>query len=453
MPIDRRHLLTSLAVGVAGARILPFTSAPAPAAAVPVAPAALRRADGTVDWQAVRAEFDGLAPDWIHLSGFLFVSHPRALRREIERFRAKLDSDPYWIETVMFDGAEGRQYELSRQALADYLGGSPEELAFTSNTTSSLAMFYHGLRIRSDQEIVTTDLDHFVHHAAIGFAADRSGAAVRHVPLFERAASASADEMTARIARAIGPKTRALGVTWVQSSTGVRLPIPAIAEAVARANRGRAEADRCLLLVDGVHGFGNQDADAARLGADFFAAGAHKWFMGPRGTGFLWGKQELWPHLRPTIPTFDPLAMDLIEASQAGRPPGATRASWISPGGFQAYEHFLALPVAAGFQKTIGRDRIAARVAELNLAVREGLRKIPGVTVHTPLDPALAAGITCFEVAGLRVGEVVGRLAARKIRATTSPYAISYARLSAGIMNTPEEIDQALAAVRQLARG
>ena len=144
--------------------------------------------------------------------------------------------------------------------------------------------------------------------------------------------------------------------------------------------------------------------------------------------------------------------MDLFEANQKGSPLGTTRASWISPGGFQAYEHFLALPAAASFHRALGRDRIAARIAELNLAVREGLRKIPGVTLHTPLDPALAAGISCFELAGLPVGEVVGRLAAQKIRATTSPYAVSYARLSAGIMNTPEEIDKALGAVRDLTR-
>jgi hypothetical protein len=45
----------------------------------------------------------------------------------------------------------------------------------------------------------------------------------------------------------------------VHSGTGVKTPIAAMAEAVALANRGRASADRCLLIVDGVHGFGNQD--------------------------------------------------------------------------------------------------------------------------------------------------------------------------------------------------
>ena len=55
-----------------------------------------------------------------------------------------------------------------------------------------------------------------------------------------------------RIAKGIGPKTRAVGVTWVHSSTGVKIPVEEISAVVARANRGRAVADRCLLIVDGV---------------------------------------------------------------------------------------------------------------------------------------------------------------------------------------------------------
>jgi selenocysteine lyase/cysteine desulfurase len=450
MAIDRRDLLASLAAGAVGARLLPYAAQPA-AAAEGAAAFRPRRADGSIDWLAVRAEFDGLARDWIHLASFLFVSHPRGLRAEIERFRALIDSDPTWIEQAVFEDVWGRPYEAARAALAGYLGGRPDEIAFTSNATSALAMAYHGLRIRPDQEILTTEHDHFVHHQSIQYAVERSGAPVRRIPLYERGAAADAGEMVARVERALSPRTRALGITWVHSSTGVRLPVAAIAEVVARANRGRDDVDRCLLVVDGVHGFGNQDVDAAGLGADFFGASLHKWLCGPRGTGFLWGRRDAWRQLRPTIPSFDPLAIAPWDDWMERRRPGPTEASWVSPGGFLAYENFLAIPTAFDFQRAVGRDRVAARVAALNATVREGLAGIPRVTLHTPRDPALAAGITCFEVAGLSPAAVVARLAERKIRATTSPYRVSYARLAAGIMNLPGEIETALAAVRDLA--
>jgi selenocysteine lyase/cysteine desulfurase len=410
----------------------------------------LRALSGELDWLAVRDLFP-LAPDWTHLSSFLFVSHPKPVADAIDYFRRKLDSDAMWIEIAAFSDAEGRPYVAVKRALADYVGGDPAEFCMTANTTTALAMAYHGLRIRSDQEIVTTEHDHYSHHESIRFAAARSGCQVRYIPLYDSGETANAGQIADRVARAIGPRTRAVGVTWVHSSTGVKLPLDRIAEVVARANRGRTPADRCLLIVDGVHGFANQDVDVAKLGIDFFASGTHKWLFGPRGTGFLWGRADAWPEMRPTIPTFDPDVIDTafgVWAERAAYPP--TQAAFVSPGGFQAFEHMLALPAAVQLHRTLGRDRIAARIAELNAAFREGAAKIPGVTLHTPRDPALSAGISCFEVRGLTPGQVVGRLAEKKIRTTTSPYKVTYARVSAGIMNKPEEIDLVLREIRAL---
>ena len=411
----------------------------------------LRGLNGELDWLAVRDLFP-LAPDWTHLSSFLFVSHPKPVAEAIDHFRRKLDSDAMWIEIAAFTDAEGRPFAAVKRALAEYTGGMPAEIAFTSNTTTALAMAYHGLRIRRDQEIVATEHDHYSHHESIRYAAARLGCGVRYVPLFDTPAAARADQIVDRISRAITPATRAVGVTWVQSSTGIKLPIAGIAEAVTRANRGRTPADRCLLIVDGVHGFANQDVDIARLGADFFASGTHKWLFAPRGTGFLWGRSDAWPELRPTIPSFDPDGIDTTFGAWADRkelPP--TQAAFVSPGGFMAYEHLLAIPAAVELHRTIGRDKIAARIAELNAAFRDGAARMPGITLHTPRDPALSAGISCFEVRGLTPGQVVARLAEKKIRTTTSPYKVSYARVSGGIMNRPDEIESVLREIRALA--
>src|SRR6185295_628395 len=139
-----------------------------------------------------------------------------------------------------------------------------------------------------------------------------------------------------------------------------------------RANRGRALGDRCLLIVDGTHGFGNQDVDVAKLGADFFASGTHKWLFGPRGTGFLWGRADAGPEMRPTVPTFDPEAPEPWAAWMERQPLPPTQAKFVSPGGFLAYENVLGVKAAVDFQRSIGRDQIASRVRELNAAFREG---------------------------------------------------------------------------------
>jgi isopenicillin-N epimerase len=447
--ISRRQMLLTLAAGataVPARSLLAQSKAPERETAQP---RPLRGPDGRVDWKAVRSLFS-LAPDWTHLSAFLFVSHPRPVAESIDYFRKKLDSDLVWAELAALTDSEGRPLVAVKRALAGYVGGKPEEICLTSNTTGALAMAYHGLRIRRDQEILTTEHDHYSHHESIRYAAARSGCGVRYVALYYKPASANATQIVDRIAKAIRLNTRAVGVTWVHSSTGVKIPVEEISAVVARANRGRAAADRCLLIVDGVHGFGNQDVDPARLGCDLFASGAHKWLLGPRGTGFLWGRRDVWPEFRPTIPAFEPDGMQTWDAGMDRKELPPTTAAFMSPGGFLAYEHVFAIPAAVELHRAIGRDRIAARIAELNAAFREGAAKLPGVTLHTPRDPKLSGGLSCFEVVGLTPEQVAGRLAAQKIRTNSSPYKISYARVSAGIMNFPEEIDTVLRAIRRL---
>ena len=78
---------------------------------------------------------------------------------------------------------------------------------------------------------------------------------------------------------AITPATRVLALTWVHSSTGLKLPLRAITDAVRRINAGRDEAGRVLVCVDGVHGFGIEDVVLSDLGCDFFMAGCHKWLF------------------------------------------------------------------------------------------------------------------------------------------------------------------------------
>jgi len=433
MPFDRRSFLARAGLTAAATRLVAEAAAAAPR---------LASASGEVDWTAVRALFN-LAPDRIHLASFYLVSHPKPVRDAIDEYRRRLDADNLWLEEAMFAEGHAHLQDRVKQKLAAYVGGRAEEIALVPNTTTGLALVYNGLRIKPGQEILTTEHDHYSHHESIRLAADKNGASVRRMALHDGAAHASEDEMVERLRRAITPRTRAVGVTWVHSSTGLRLPIRKLAEVVQARNAGRDEADRCLLIVDGVHGFGCCDEPAAALGADFFCAGTHKWLFGPRGTGIVWGRADAWPHTRPTVPTFDSLEPFGRWAGDLPLEP-ATRASWLSPGGFLAYEHQWGVEAAVDLHEQLGRARIAARVAELNGRFRSELAAMKHVTLHTPLAPELAAGIVCFEVAGLTPEQVVERLKARRIVASTSPYAVSYARVAAGIMVSPDEVETAI---------
>jgi len=400
-------------------------------------------------WSTVRAQF-ALAKDHLHFASFYIVSHPKPVRDAIDDFRRVLDANPFLtVEHRMFEEADNIQYKI-RDDLSGYLGAKREEIAITGNTTTGLALVYNGLLLSAGDEILTTTHDHYSHHESIRFAAARTGATVRKVPLFEKSATATTAEMTEKLRAAIKPNTRVVGLTWVHSSTGMRLPIPALAAVVTEANRGRAEKDQMLLVVDGVHGLGCTDETVANLGADFFCAGTHKWMFAPRGTGIVWARADRWAKLRPTIPSFSD--MDVFVGWMKGdTTPRPTTAYIMTPGGFHAYEHQWAMSAAFKFHEKMGRARVAKRIRELNDQCKAGLAAMKNITLHTPKDPALSAGISCFEISGVSPEETVKRLLEKKIVASTSPYIPTYARLAPSLMNTPEEVDTALRAVREIA--
>jgi selenocysteine lyase/cysteine desulfurase len=212
---------------------------------------------------------------------------------------------------------------------------------------------------------------------------------------------------------------------------------------IAEVNGEREEKDRVLLIVDGVHGLGVENPNITALGCDAFSAGTHKWIFGPRGTGFVWAKPSVWASMRPLIPSDH--SLQPFEAwAEEREPTPPARAAWFSPGGFQAFEHFWALPAAFDFHQNIGPARITKRTRELNRYLKEDLARMPHVQLHTPLDDNLSAGMVCFEVRGLQPQQVVQRLLRKKIIASTTPYHVSYARIGASIINTPEEVDKTL---------
>lgn len=396
------------------------------------------------EWDSVRAQFP-LAPDLIHLAGFFLASHPTPVRQAIERHRAELDRDPigYWL-------AHEAEFEAAvLRAAADYLGAAPAELALTDSTTMGLGLLYGGLELKAGQEILTTTHDHYSTDVSLRLRAERTGAKVRRIALYDRSGSVSQEQLIERLVAHLRPETRIVAVTWVHSSTGVKLPVSDMAQAIARVSRDRAEEDRVVFCVDGVHALGVEDIRVHELGCDFLVAGTHKWLFGPRGTGMIWGHPRAWPITRAVIPTFNTEAYDIW---MTRRPPTPLPQSIsMTPGGFHCFEHRWALDEAFKFHGALGKSRVTQRIYELNQQLKQGLAQMAHVTLHTPMSQALSAGIVCFEVAGLRPEDVVRRLRRRGIIGSVTPYATQYARLAPGLLNDPREIDKTLAAIRELA--
>ncbi|PAV68500.1 hypothetical protein WR25_13207 [Diploscapter pachys] len=91
-------------------------------------------------------------------------------------------------------------------------------------------MIYGGLHVASHQEILTTEHEHYSTHNCLAFRLRQHGTQVRKLRLFDKPGDVSTDRVLSVIDRSIRPETRVLGMTWVHSGSGVKLPVGAIGE-------------------------------------------------------------------------------------------------------------------------------------------------------------------------------------------------------------------------------
>jgi len=434
--MDRRTMLTGSSALVAGSVLAGCERN--------LGEAAKNETATDAEWIKVRQMFP-LTSGAVHMSSMLITSHPAPVSAAIERYRRALDADP----VVYLENNNDRLTEQARTAAGRYFGVGASQVALTDSATMGIGLVYNALRLTPGQEILSTEQDYFVTHEAIRLAAARNGATTRHIPLYDNIDTADAGQMVDRIRAAISPRTRVLALTWVHSSTGIKIPARAIAGAVADINRGRDEADRVLFCLDAVHGVGNQDEDFTELGCDFLMTSCHKWLFGPRGTGVVVATRGAWASTIPIIPSF--IDDGTLDAWVTGNEPdGATTAARMTPGGFKAFEHVWALPEAFALHDEIGRARVKARTDELASQLKEDLAGMSKVRLRTPRPSDLSAGIVSFDVEGLSPKSVVRGLREAGIIASMAPYATPYVRLTPSIRNTSVEVEAAARAVRQL---
>ncbi len=209
-------------------------------------------------------------------------------------------------------GRAGKEYferilglrESVRGLLAAQLGAAPESVALTDSTTAGCRIVLAGLGLSPDDEIVTTDAEHF---ALVGPLAV-SAATVRVARVQGRPA---ADALAAILAE-VGPRTRLLAISHVLWTTGQVLPVAELKRETG-----------LPLLVDGAQGAGAIPVDVEALGADFYTVSAQKWLCGPDSTGALYVREP--EQLELTQPSYFSQSSYDLQALEFEPKPGAAR--------------------------------------------------------------------------------------------------------------------------------
>ncbi len=227
----------------------------------------------------------GLDPAITFLNHGSFGACPRPVLDVQQAWRDQLEAEP-----VRFLGRElnGRLATV-REAIGDFVGADPDDLALVTNATGGANAVIRSLRFEAGDEIVTTDHEYNAILNVLRYVAERDGARVVVVGLPFPAISP--DDVVERFMAAVTERTRLAVISHVTSPTALILPVERIVPALAE--RG------IDTLVDGAHAPGMVALDLDALGAAYYTANLHKWVCAPKGSAFLHVRRDRQAGVRP----------------------------------------------------------------------------------------------------------------------------------------------------------
>ena len=385
-------------------------------------------ADEEAFWSSVRERFP-LTRERIYLNTAGLGPSPQAVIDAVHRKTMEL-------EEISETGHTQEVWLAIKERGARLFGCDPEELAYTRNTTEGVNIVCNGLPLRAGDEVITSTHEHVGNTLSWIARARRDGIRMR---VFEPAVQSAAETLD-RIARLITPRTRAISISHVTTTTGQVLPVKEIGRLAARHG--------LWYFIDGAQSAGQLVLDVRGIGCHAYATSGHKWLLGPKGTGLLYVSEE---------------ALEAIQAHWVG--------AWSNEGDFdmasgefafhpsaQRYEYdtvsaplFHGLDAAMEFLLDLGLERVWQRDQDLGRRLIAGLQEA-GAEVLSPLQPGEHSAIVTFRLKGMPRAELQERLAREHRIRSRGIYegGLEAVRVSPHVFSLADDVDRVIEAVCQL---
>jgi len=334
----------------------------------------------------------------------------------------------------------------ARDAFADFLGASPNEIAFGANMTT---LTFHLARAlgrgwSTGDEVVVTELDHHANVDPWRALARERGITVRSVPLRPDIGQLDPDAL----ARALTSKTRLLAIGAASNALGT---INDVRRAVALAHAVGA-----LVFVDAVHYAPHALVDVREFDCDFLACSAYK-FYGPH-VGVLFGRHDRLAAL--DLPKLAPAADTAPERIETG-----TLNHEGIVGAAAAVDFLAGLADGSDRRSALSASFAAHHERGERLVTRlwEGLGAIPGVALYGPPPSAPRTPTVAFTVAGRTSDEVAVALARRAVFVSNGDFYATTAvrrlgqsqhgvvRAGCACYTTDEEVERLITGVQEIA--
>ena len=364
---------------------------------------------------------------------------PESVYREMDRFYREFGANPGRSGHRMAVAAE-RKIEETRHRLARLFNApDPARIIFALNATDALNMAIKGV-LRPGDHVVTTLLEHSsVSRPLMGL--ERNGVAVTRVAP-DAGGFAGVDAIT----RAVRPATRLIALTHASNVLGTLQP--------ARDAGRLAREKNILFLLDAAQTAGLIPVDVVADHVDLLAFPGHKSLLGPAGTGGLYVGERA----EVSVWREGGTGADSASPEQPAELPFHLEAGTPNIAGIAGLCEGLKFIAEKGIAAILEHER---RLLEMLI---EGLRNDKRFTLYGSLDVARRVPTLALNLAGQEptdVGTILdqnfgiavrtGLHCAPSTHQVMGAWPAGSVRLSPGYFNTRAEVEQALAALKQIA--
>lgn len=193
-----------------------------------------------------------------------------------------------------------------RRALADFVNGRPEEIAFGANMTSLTFHLARALGRGWDEsdEILVTELDHHANVAPWRALERERGVHIVVARMRPEDGTLDLEDLE----RKLSSRTRLVAIGAASNALGTIIDVPRVAA------MARAVARDALVFVDAVHSAAHVLPDVRAFDCDFLACSAYK-FYGPH-IGVLWARRQIIERL--DVPKLEPAPEEPPERLETG---------------------------------------------------------------------------------------------------------------------------------------